>query len=457
MKMLFKKLIGAAFVLFLLGATLATNAQNHLNWAKTPPMGWNSYDCFGAAVNEEEVRGNAKMMEVHLKDAGWEYVVIDYCWYYPHVGALNNPPQTEDYKPSLPMDEYGRLLPAIDRFPSAANGQGFKEIADYVHSLGLKFGIHIMRGIPREAVARKMPIKGTNYTADQITDHTPCRWLNTMWGVDMDKPGAQEYYNSLFEMYADWGVDYVKADDMVFPYYSSKEIEGIRKAIDNCGRKIVISLSPGDGIPIEQAEHLKVNANLWRISSDFWDDWESLKQQFDVTHNWEKHIGTGHWPDADMIPFGRLNKRGPHDGGPRESNFTLPEKYTLMTLWSIARSPLMYGGDLMAMRPTELKLLTNAEILAVNQNSSNNRQLVRTENMVAWVADVPGTNDKYLAVFNISDDLPLSEKIQLSDLGFAKSVKIRDLWNHTDMGAFSGEFLPEIENHGAGMFKLTEN
>ncbi len=170
-------------------------------------MGWNSYDCFGAAVNESEIKGNARMMEIHLKHAGWEYVVIDYCWYFPHVGALNNPPQTEDFKPALPMDNYGRLLPAIDRFPSAIDGDGFKEIGDYIHGLGLKFGIHIMRGIPREAVARKLPIKGSSYTADQITDYSSCSWLNHMYGLDMDKPGAQEYYNSLFDLYAHWGVD----------------------------------------------------------------------------------------------------------------------------------------------------------------------------------------------------------------------------------------------------------
>ena len=169
-------------------------------WAEKPPLGWNSYDCFGAAVNEMEVKGNADMMAAHLKRVGWEYIVIDYCWYYPYVGALNNPPQTPDFQPSLPMDQYGRLLPAVDRFPSSKKGKGFKEIGEYIHSLGLKFGIHVMRGIPREAVARKMPVKGTNYTADQIANtNSTCGWLNLMYGLDMSKPGAQEYYNSLYE------------------------------------------------------------------------------------------------------------------------------------------------------------------------------------------------------------------------------------------------------------------
>ncbi len=444
---------GFAFLLIsILSAAQAEMKEFH-TWAITPPMGWNSYDCFGAAVNEAEIKGNAKMMEVHLKNAGWEYVVIDYCWFYPHVGALNNPPQTEDYFPSFPMDKYGRLLPAIDRFPSAANGIGFKEIGDYIHRLGLKFGIHVMRGIPREAVAKKLPIKGTNYTADQITDYSTCAWLNNMYGLDMDKPGAQEYYNSLFELYAAWGVDYVKVDDIASPF-RGKEIAGYRKAIDNCGRPIVLSLSPGGNTPLEQAEHFKQNANLWRISGDFWDDWEALKKQFERTHNWEKHIGPGHWPDADMIPFGLLNRRGPDDGLERHSHFSDIEKYTLISLWSICRSPLMYGGDLMMMRPIDLKLLNNKEVIEVNQNSTNNRQLFRKENQVVWIAYIPNSQDKYLAVFNLGEE---KEKIEvpLNEVGFRDKTKVRDLWQQKDLGEFEGSIIPEVEAHGSVLYRIS--
>ncbi len=449
-----KSILNFSLILF---TTISVFSQNNefLKWADKPPMGWNSYDCFGAAVNEEEVKGNAKMMEVHLKDAGWEYIVIDYCWFYPYVGALNNPPQTADFSPSLPMDRYGRLLPAIDRFPSAANGKGFKEIGDYIHSLGLKFGIHVMRGIPREAVARKLPVKGAEYTADQITDYSTCNWLNNMYGLDMDKPGAQEYYNSLLELYAEWGVDYVKVDDISSPF-RGKEIEGYRKAIDNCGRPMVLSLSPGGKTPIEEAEFFKNNANLWRISGDFWDDWEALEKQFARIHKWEEHIGSGHWPDADMIPFGLLNRRGPGDGVERRSNFTNNEKYTLMTLWSICRSPLMYGGDLMMMRPVELKLLTNKEVLEVNQNSENNRQLFREDNKIAWIADIPNSKDKYLAVFNTGEEKELV-LVSLNELGFEGDVQIRDLWEQKNLGTNSNEFLPEVEAHGAALFRIISN
>lgn len=439
---------------FVLFSSICSNAQEHHQWAEKPPMGWNSYDCFGAAVNEQEIKGNAKMLEFHLKVAGWEYVVIDYCWFFPYVGALNNPPQTEDFKPSLPMDEYGRLLPALDRFPSAANGVGFKEIGDYIHSLGLKFGIHVMRGIPREAVAREIPIKGTPYTADQVTNYTTCNWLNNMYGLDMSKPGAQEYYNSLFELYASWGVDYVKVDDISWPY-REKEIEGYRKAIDHCGREILLSLSPGGQTPIEMADHLKKNVNLWRISADFWDNWDELKEQFEIVQKWEDHIGAGHWPDADMIPFGILNRRGPHDGPERDSYFTSAEKITLMTLWSICRSPMMYGGDLMLLRPEELRLLTNKEVLEVNQNSAGNHQLFRTASSVAWIAEVPGTGDKYLALFNIGENPTENIPVDLAELGFRQTVSIRDLWAKKDLGDFKDSFAPAIQSHGAGIFKIT--
>jgi alpha-galactosidase len=424
------------------------------DWAKTPPMGWNSYDCFGAAITENEVKANAKMMEVHLKDAGWEYIVIDYCWFYPFVGALNNPPQTEDFKPSFPMDKFGRLYPAIDRFPSATPETGFKEIGNYIHSLGLKFGIHVMRGIPREAVAKKMPVKGTNFTADQITDYSTCGWLNSMFGVDMEKPGAQEYYNSIFELYAEWGVDFVKVDDISYPY-REKEIEGIRKAIDNCGREMVLSLSPGDGTPPDKAEHLKKNANMWRISSDFWDDWGSLLKQFELLKQWQEHIGEGHWPDADMIPIGVLNRRGPGDGLERESNFTTPEKYTLMTLWCIAKSPLMYGGDLTLIRPSDLELLTNTEVIEVNKMSYGNKEHFKNDEMVIWSADIRSSPDKYVAIFNISDTNKEFE-INTESFGLNKNFTIRDLWKRSDIYPQDTLMKCFVEAHGAVIYRISE-
>lgn len=442
------------FLIFLSSViTINLNAQINDVISKNPPMGWNSYNCFGATVTEDEVKANADMMEIYLKDFGWEYIVIDYCWYYPKPGALGNPSQTPGFIPGLAMDEFGRLLPAEDRFPSSSNGKGFKPIADYIHGKGLKFGIHIMRGIPRQAVANNTIVFNSEHHAKDIANKDDtCAWLNLMYGIDCSKNGAQEYYNSIINLYASWGIDYIKVDDMSKPYHKD-EIEAIRKAIDQCNRPIVLSLSPGS-TPIEYAEHVKKNANLWRISKDFWDNWDALKGQFANIELWAPHIEAGHWPDADMLPIGRLARRGPEEKMEHQTNFSEAEQYTLMTLWSIIRSPLMMGGDLTLIDHFTLKILTNREVLFVNQKSTKNRLLFHRGNHVAWVAEGPNSNNKYLAVFNTGEDEVTPVYVLLEDIGIQGKCQIRDLWDHKDLGSFNKDFVPLIPPHGAGLYKI---
>jgi len=416
-------------------------------------MGWNSYNAFGAGVKEEEVLANAGFMQAHLKSFGWQYIVVDFCWYYPYAAALNNPFQASGFIPGFRLDKYGRLLPATDRFPSAIKNKGFKPLADAIHSKGLKFGINIMRGIPRQAVSANTPVKGTGFHAADIADtNSKCTWLNHMYGINMDKPGAQEYYNSLFDLYASWGVDYVKADDITYPF-SEKEIIAIRKAIDHCGRPMVLSLSPGE-CPLSKAGVVKEYADTWRVSNDFWDNWKALEQKFAMLHSWESYIGPGHFADADALLIGLISKRGPM-GEPRQSNLTRNELVTMMTLWCIARSPLMYGGDLSMIKPFELQFLQNKALLEVNQNSENNRQLFRNDEEVAWVADVPGTRDKYLAVFNLGENNHLVH-INLKEIGFEAACAVTDLWTGNFLGQFESGMRPEVQGHGARLFRITE-
>jgi alpha-galactosidase len=367
-------------------------------WTPRPPMGWNSWDNFATTVTEEQTKAQADYMVAHLQQFGWEYIVVDIQWYEP--GAKGH-----DYRSDavLVMDEFGRLQPAVNRFPSSANGAGFKVLADYIHEKGLKFGIHLMRGIPRQAVDKNLPVKGTKFRAQDIANkNSICPWNPDMYGVDMSKPGAQEYYNSVFDLLASWGVDYVKVDDISRPYHDhEKEIEAIRRAIDRTGRPIVLSLSPGE-TALTAADHVTQHANLWRISDDFWDRWLALYDQFARLAAWNPHRLAGAWPDADMLPLGTLVM------GSRTSRFTADEQRTMMTLWSIARSPLMHGGDLTKTDPATLALLTNADVLAVNQESINNRPLFERDELVAWTADVPGSTDKYLAVFNLRDRVRLN-------------------------------------------------
>jgi hypothetical protein len=274
-----------------------------------------------------------------------------------------------------------------------------------------------------------------------------------MFGVDMSKPGAQEYYDSVFELLGSWGVDFVKVDDISRPYHGN-EIAAIRRAIDRTGRPMVLSLSPGEA-PLTAAHHVRNHANMWRISNDFWDHWHELVWQFGRLRDWAPHGGPGRFPDADMLPIGVV------DFG-RRTQFSPDEQITLLTLWSIARSPLIMGGDLTRLDSFTLSLLTNDEILEVNQRSEVNRELYHDGGLVAWSARATGSTDLFLAVFNTYDssfvnpgaaDQPVP--VNLADLG-VRRCRIRDLWRHADLGEFSERFAPPIRWHGAGMYRLSE-
>ena len=366
------------------------------DWAQTPPMGWNSWDCFGPTVVESEVKANADYMAEKLLPYGWEYVVVDIRWFVENdkAGGYN---QTN---PIYVYDEYGRYTPALNRFPSAANGLGFKPLADYVHEKGLKFGIHLMRGLPKIAATKKLPVKGTEgITCDMICNNdSACTWLRDNYKVDCTKPGAQEYYNSCFDLYAQWGVDFVKIDDLSRPYHTG-EIEMIRKAIDQCGRPIVLSISPGE-TPINKVAHVREHANMWRTVDDFWDNWSQLNYQFEVCAKWAPYISPGTWPDADMLPLGKISIRGER-GIERWTQFTLDEQYTMMNLWTIFKSPLMFGGHLPENDAATDSLLTNRDVLYMHHYSTNNRQISNAGNHVVWSADDPANGDKFAALFNL--------------------------------------------------------
>lgn len=432
----------------------------HRKLAKTPPMGWNSWDCFGAGVNEKQLRENADYMAKHLKPYGWEYIVCDIQWYEPNA-------KDNDYNnfTELNMDEYGRLMPAENRFPSAKNGKGFKEIADYCHSLGLKFGIHIMRGIPRQAVHKNTPIKNSNSTAREIAHHfSVCSWNTDMYGVK-NCQGAQDYYNSIFELYAQWGVDFIKCDDICVtefrqwdnPYSAYYEIEMIRKAIDNFGRDMVLSLSPGPA-HIENADHLAKNANMWRMTGDFWDKWDKLHEMFDKCLLWQDKVKAGNYPDCDMLPLGRLSKNGTcHGPQDRMTQFTIPEQITMMSLWGIFKSPLMFGGNLPENDEWTLSLLTNDEYVKMHRESSGAHQYYRNEKNnkgeIIWISN--GKKCKYVALFN-TDDKNRKIKLSLSDILMPdEQYEIYDIWEKKAVGKFKNSFWATIPPHGAGLYKIT--
>ena len=419
-------------------------------------MGWNSWDCFATTVTEAQTKAHADVMAEKLAAHGYSVVTVDIQWYEPEARSFN-------YRKGAPLvlDAHGRLLPAPNRFPSAAGGAGFKPLADYVHAKGLKFGIHLMRGIPRQAVEQNTPILGTELHAADIADRVHvCKWNTDMFGVDMAKPGAQAYYDSVFALIASWGVDFVKVDDLSRPYeQNTPEVEAIRRAIDRTGRAMVLSLSPGE-TPVAQAEHVAAHANMWRISDDFWDKWPLLLEQFERLRKWAPFAGPGHWPDADMLPLGTLEL------GKRQTRFTPTEQRTMLTLWCIARSPLILGADLTKLDDATLALITNDEVLVVDQRSANNRQLFNRDGFIAWTADVPASSDKYLALFNTNNAPAAVEgqpapaagaqiSVSITELGITGTARGRDLWAHADLGEVRGSFSSELAWHGAGFFRFS--
>ena len=430
-----------------------TAAPAYWSLASTPPMGWNSYDAFGASVTEEEVLANAGYMKQNLLSHGWRYVVVDYRWYdsqaarYPNGSAPHDPSQVL----ALTTDRYGRLQPAPNRFPSAGDGQGFKPLADQIHALGLKFGIHIMRGIPRQAVLANSPIEASDFHAADAVDVTSsCGWSADMYGVMGDKPGGQAYYDSLFRLYASWELDFVKVDDLSSRYHA-REIEAIRRSIDRCGRPIVFSTSPGE-TPVQQAQHVSTHANMWRVSGDFWDNWRSLDHAFDLAHAWEGIGGPGYWPDLDMIPLGRIGIRC--QGGPRLTRLTHDEQISLLSLWCLAPSPLMLGMNLPDNDPWTLGLLTNDEVLALDQDplgrpAKRVSQAGKTETWIRELSD----GSKAVALFN-RGDAATSVALKWVDAGLNGEFAARDLWQHKDLGDFTGQLTLPVPAHGAVLLQL---
>lgn len=400
-------------------------AKNFRDFALVPPKGWNSWDGYGASVREEEVRRNADYMSKHLKQSGWQYITVDIQWYEPKADSSTY----HDFYP-LKMDQYSRLIPDDGRFPSAANGNGFKPLADYIHSLGLKFGIHIMRGIPRQAVHNATPIKGTDKTARDIALNNICPWNSDMYGVNVDMPEGQLYYDSLMALYASWGVDFIKCDDIanstIYRGTLKHEVKALRKAIDKTGREIVLSLSPGPA-PIANGAFFQRNANMWRITNDFWDEWPLLYNMFDRAEEWSPISRPGNWPDCDMLPLGHIGIRsvdGP--GGNRQTRFTKAEQKTMMTLWSMMQSPLIMGGELTDMDEWTAGLLTNSELLEMDNHIIEKYQAFRNDHLIVWKAI--SSENCYYGLFNVSDKkLELSQP-QFETLNIPYTGKM--VWEH---------------------------
>lgn len=413
--------------------------KKHLSYAPTPPMGWNSWDCFGASVREEEVKAHADVMADKLSAYGWEYVVVDIQWSEPEASST----RYNDFYP-LNMDEYSRLIPAENRFPSAKDGNGFKPLGDYIHAKGLKFGIHMMRGIPRQAVHQNTALKGTDKRARDIALNNICPWNSDMYGVNVDMPEGQLYYDSLIELYASWGVDFIKVDDIadskIYHDAHKKEIAAIQKAIQKVGRPMVLSLSPGPAA-LKNGTFFQDHANMWRLTDDFWDHWDALYHMFDRTAEWAPYVRPGNWPDCDMLPLGHIGIRAVDGGGGDNwTRFTKDEQYLLMSLWTIFGSPLMFGGTLTDIDDFTLSLLTNESVLKMYHEIVERRQIYRDRDWIVWRGT--SKSQSYYGIFNVSEDKKeVPEKLKV----LVEGNSVIDLW-HGDM--YSKEDVWEVVRHG---------
>jgi hypothetical protein len=423
--------------------------------AARPPMGWNSWDSYGRTLNEDTIKANAQWLAKNLKSFGWVYVVIDEGWYLSGLG-----PDGRAEHPTFQLDAYGRYVPVPARYPSAGKDLTFKPLADYLHGLDLKFGIHIIRGIPRQAVEQNLPIAGSSFHAADAADTSDvCPWNAYNYGLDPAQPAAQAYYDSLAQLYAGWGVDFIKIDCIADNPYKGEEIRMFSEAVAKSGRPMVISLSPGP-TSIDKRDEVSRYSQMWRISQDVWDVWNSeknfpngVKNQFMYAARWAGVAKPGHWPDADMLPIGSL-RPSPGWGEPRDTRLTRDEQRTLLTLWSVFRSPLIMGGNLLQADAWTKSLLTNPEVIAVDQHSTGNRPVIAADNTIVWLARPEFGDDFYIAVFNISD-AQQTIHYEWKDLGLtANSYKLRDLWLRKNLH-FAASLDVTLQQHASVLFQAS--
>jgi hypothetical protein len=440
-----------ALSLISLGFVWQAGAQDGV-LAPTPPMGWNSWDSYGLTINEAQFRTNADVVAKKLKSFGWQYVVVDEGWYLRNPESAKKP-ETLEYT----VNPQGQYEPATNRFPSAVNGAGFRPLSDAVHAQGLKFGIHIIRGIPKRTVTENAPIQASTFRASEAADTSDlCPWNPDNFGV-RDNAAGQAWYDTLMKQYASWGVDYLKVDCIASHPYKGAEIRMIHRAIGKTGRPIVLSLSPGP-TALENAVEVGANAQLWRISDDVWDRWEkgkewsqSLKAQFPVIASWQKYVKPGNWPDADMLPLGHLGPV-PGEGNERDTRLTKDEQRTMVTLWAIARSSLFLGANLTMLDGWTESLATNAEVMAMNQRGHDQRLAGEDEDLVAW-ASKGDRGQEYLALFNLGDG-EVRVEIPLAKYGFAADkYAAKDVWERKDLGKI-GKVAGVVAPHGVWLLEL---
>ena len=420
----------------------------------TPPMGWNSWDAYGLTINEEQFRANAHVL-AGLKSYGWNFAVVDEGWYF------KDPQARPEARKSF-WDSGGLLIPDAARYPSATNGAGFKPLADWTHSQGLKFGIHIVRGIPKGVVGDNLPIANSGFHAVDAADTSDtCPWDNGNYGI-RNNPAGQAYYDSMMRLYASWGLDFLKVDCIADHPYKAAEIRMIATAIKNARRPIVLSLSPGP-TDLSHAAEVAEYSQMWRIADDIWDGWDFPARQFpngilsafDNLAKWAKFAKPGNWPDADMLPWGSLTPH-PGWGPPRESRITQDEERTQFTLWAISRSPLILGANLTKLDEFTRSLITNKELIAIDQTAVSSAEIpgdpADSSRIRVWFASTGGSRPmRYVAVFNLQESALQRDLAWPSPLTGVHAVY--EIWSQRTLPS-APVLHVELPPHGCAVFRI---
>lgn len=464
------------FISFMFLMLLASGCTNEKQLTQAPPLGWNSFDSYGVYLNEKAALANVDAFVEKLKPYGYEYFVIDACWFGEFEIDKETLYPKEKTAHDLNINEFGLLQPSKTYFPN-----GLKPVIDRCHQAGIKFGLHLMRGIPRKAVKLDLPVKGTEYTARDIADTSDiCVWCPENYGIDMTRPGAQEFYNSLINQMADWGVDFIKYDDIV-PH--PEEVQAVVNAIRQCGRPIVLSLSPG-GKVIDSAIDIYKQADMLRVTGDVWDKQKDIDKCFDAWKKWQDTGEKGFWIDLDMIPFGQLRVIAPKpdgltgdetseeieemiedgkvdanilyagEGWKRWCRLTRPQMQTFISMRALSASPLFVGGDLPTMDGYSLSLLTNKELLKCNQNGVIGKLVYSSGDCEIWKTPEAGSDGGWIGIFNRSGSTKQYD-LTPENLGFSRGTgyKMHDIFN--DKAVCGLDF--QIEPNGVIFLKYSRD
>jgi len=400
----------------------------------SPPMGWSSWSTFHGGISEALIESQASAMHTSLQRFGYQYVNIDAGW-------------------SDHVDKNGRDAWDTTKFPD-----GIPAVAAYVHKLGLKFGIYLVPGIPKAALTADSPIAGTKYHVSDIADtSTPGNTANDGSArIDYGKPGAAAYVQSQANLLASWGVDYIKMD-FVGPgggrvaADNRPDIEHWHAAIEHTGRPMHLELS--NALSFANASTWAKNSNGWRIEGDVecyshctgLTNWGMrVLRRFTDVPQWIPFAGPGHWNDLDSLEVGN----GTADG------LTPDERRSTVTLWAIEAAPLLLGIDLAKLDPADLALITNPEVIAVDQAGRPAHPVSQSTSQQVWISQNAG-HGYTVALFNLGD-APAKVTANWTDLGLksSSSAMVRDLWQRKSLGVVAGGYSVTLAPHASVLLRV---